>query len=95
MTSRNLYAIYLKLISKIFKIYKGLFKSASTLIGQIKTEKIGLQKLLHFRKMPGFDYQSLCADSGRNPVNIYEWNAKLIYGKEIRHRKKAEKNWLL
>ena len=54
-TDRKLYAIYPKPIKKVLKLYKNLSKAANTLIIQMKTEKIILQKFLHFRKIPGFD----------------------------------------
>ena len=40
---------------KTLKIHRGLGKAASTLIVQMRTEKIGLKKFLHSRKVPGFD----------------------------------------
>ena len=35
--------------------HKDLCKAASALIVQMRTEKIGLKKFLHFKKVPGFD----------------------------------------
>lgn len=40
---------------QVLKIYEGLFKAAITLIVQMRTEKIGLKKFLHSRKILGFD----------------------------------------
>lgn len=47
-SARSLPKMYLK-------IHKGLCKTASSLIVQMRTEKIGLKKLLHSRRVPGFD----------------------------------------
>ena len=54
-TGRELHAICPKPTKKTLKLHKGLCKAASTLIVQMRTEKIGLKKFLHFRKVPGFD----------------------------------------
>ena len=54
-TGRELHAICPKPTKKVLKLHKGLSKAASTLIVQMRTEKIGLKKFLHFRKVPGFD----------------------------------------
>lgn len=42
-------------IKKILKIDKGLCKVASVMIVPVRTEKIGLRKFLHSRKLPAFD----------------------------------------
>ena len=54
-TGRELYAICPKPTKKTLKIHKGLCKAASALVVQMRTEKIGLRKFLHSRKVPGFD----------------------------------------
>ena len=54
-TGRELHAICPKPTKKALKLHKGLCKAASALIVQMRTEKIGLKKFLHFRKVPGFD----------------------------------------
>ena len=54
-TGRELYKICLKPTKQVLKIHKGLRKAASALIVQMRTEKIGLKKFLHSRKVPGFD----------------------------------------
>ena len=54
-TGRELYAICPKPTKKTLRIHKGLCKAASALIVQMRTEKIGLKKFLHSRKVPGFD----------------------------------------
>ena len=57
LTNKNgeLHAICRKPTKKTRKLHKGLSKAASALIVQMRTEKIGLKKFLHFRKVPGFD----------------------------------------
>ena len=37
------------------EVHRGLGKAASGLIVQMRTEKIGLKKFLHSKKVPGFD----------------------------------------
>ena len=54
-TGRELYAICPKPTKKTLRIHKGLCKAASALIVQMRTEKTGLKKFLHFKKVPGFD----------------------------------------
>ena len=54
-TGRELHSICPKPTKKILKIHRGSGKAASTLIVQMRTEKIGLERFLHFRKVPGFD----------------------------------------
>ncbi len=55
-TSRELYAICPKPTKQMLKIHKDLCKAASALVVQMKIEKIGLNKFLHSRKVPGFDF---------------------------------------
>ena len=54
-TGRELHAICPKPTKKTLEIHRGLCKAASALIVQMRTEKIGLKKFLHSRKVPGFD----------------------------------------
>ena len=54
-TGRELHAICLKPTKKTLGVHRGLSKAASALIEQMRTEKIGLKKFLHSRKVPGFD----------------------------------------
>ena len=54
-TGRELYAICPKPTKQTLKIHKSLCKAASALVVQMRTEKIGLKKFLHSRKVPGFD----------------------------------------
>ncbi len=39
----------------MLEIHRGLRKAGSALIVQMRTEKIGLKRFLHSRKVPGFD----------------------------------------
>ena len=54
-TGRELHSICPKSTKKTLKIHRGLGKAASTLIVQMRMEKIGLNKFLHSRKVPGFN----------------------------------------
>lgn len=54
-TGRELRTICPEPIKKILKIDKGLCKVASVMIVPVRTEKIGLRKFLHSRKLPAFD----------------------------------------
>ncbi len=54
-TGRELYAICPKPTKQTLKIHKSLCKTSSALVVQMETEKIGLQKFLHSRKVAGFD----------------------------------------
>ena len=54
-TGGELRTICPKPTKKILKIHKGLRKAVSALIVQMRTEKVGLRKFLHSRKVPGFD----------------------------------------
>ena len=54
-TGRELRSICPKATKKTLKIHRGLGKAASTLIVQMRMEKIGLNKFLHSRKVPGFN----------------------------------------
>ena len=54
-TGRELHAICPKPTKKTLEVHRGLGKAASALIVQMRTEKIGLKKFLHSRKVPGFD----------------------------------------
>lgn len=51
------YRICPKPTKQVLKVHKSLRKAASALVVQIRTEKIGLRKFLHSRKVPGFDHQ--------------------------------------
>ena len=54
-TGRDLRTICPKPTKNVLKMHKGLWKAASSLIVQMRTEKIGLKKFLHSREVPGFD----------------------------------------
>ena len=54
-TGRELHTICPKPTKKTLEVHKNLSKVASALIVQMQTEKIGLKKFLHSRKVPGFD----------------------------------------
>ncbi len=54
-TGRELYRICPRPTKQVLRVHKGLCKAARALVVQMRTEKIGLKKFLHSRKVPGFD----------------------------------------
>ena len=54
-TGGELHTICPKLTKKMPRLHIGISKVVNALIVQMKTEKIGLKKFLHFKKRPGFD----------------------------------------
>ena len=51
---RKLHAVCPKPTKKTLEVYGGLGKAGAVIV-QMRTEKIGLKKFLHSKKVPGFD----------------------------------------
>lgn len=54
-TERKLYSTCPNTKKQIVKINISLYSALNALVAQIRTERIGLKKFLHPRKLPGFD----------------------------------------
>ena len=85
-TGGELRTICPKPTKKVLKIHKGLRKAVSALIVQMRTEKIGLRKFLHSRKVLGFD-------SPECPCRRGAQTAKLLLVECRIHVEKRNRTW--